>query len=280
MRKATIFAILVATVLGLRAQDVADYRFVDSNAVFHSIAATGTRLEGLVLDDTSQRVDLPFIFRFGSGEYTYLYVSSNAQIGLDTANPTGTGYYAPNIANMDIIVPLGHDQNMNPTGSQGGGNAYWQVQGTSPNRRMVIEYRRLLPYTGYRQNRYTFQVHLLENGDIWFLYDTIVAARSQKPYRRSLTRLGWAQFWVVMGNAVLGGIVVLVGTSMLMSDQTISAQLLEVQGRTALLADWGQLGIVAHQEQLAPLRTIDKLYQIVQQIARTEGAALVERRNH
>ncbi|MEV0690273.1 COX15/CtaA family protein [Streptomyces sp. NPDC050388] len=39
----------------------------------------------------------------------------------------------------------------------------------------------------------------------------IIAARSQKPYRRSLTRLGWAQFWIVMGNAVLGGIVVLVG---------------------------------------------------------------------
>ncbi|MGW7071289.1 COX15/CtaA family protein [Streptomyces sp. NPDC054855] len=39
----------------------------------------------------------------------------------------------------------------------------------------------------------------------------IIAARSQKPMRRSLTRLGWAQFWLVMGNAVLGGIVVLVG---------------------------------------------------------------------
>ncbi|MFM9367194.1 COX15/CtaA family protein [Streptomyces sp. Da 82-17] len=39
----------------------------------------------------------------------------------------------------------------------------------------------------------------------------IIAARSQKPARRSLTRLGWAQFWIVMGNAVLGGIVVLVG---------------------------------------------------------------------
>ncbi|MGW2948998.1 COX15/CtaA family protein [Streptomyces eurythermus] len=39
----------------------------------------------------------------------------------------------------------------------------------------------------------------------------IIAARSEKPWRRSLTRLGWAQFWVVMGNAVLGGIVVLVG---------------------------------------------------------------------
>ncbi|MFD5572624.1 COX15/CtaA family protein [Streptomyces cadmiisoli] len=39
----------------------------------------------------------------------------------------------------------------------------------------------------------------------------IIAARSRKPYRRGLTRLGWAQFWVVMSNAVLGGIVVLVG---------------------------------------------------------------------
>ncbi|MFF7370944.1 COX15/CtaA family protein [Streptomyces tricolor] len=39
----------------------------------------------------------------------------------------------------------------------------------------------------------------------------IIAVRSEKPWRRSLTRLGWAQFWVVMGNAVLGGIVVLVG---------------------------------------------------------------------
>ncbi|MCD7437818.1 COX15/CtaA family protein [Streptomyces lincolnensis] len=39
----------------------------------------------------------------------------------------------------------------------------------------------------------------------------IIAARSEKPYRRSLTRLGWAQFWVVMSNAILGGIVVLVG---------------------------------------------------------------------
>ncbi|TGN77681.1 heme A synthase [Streptomyces bauhiniae] len=39
----------------------------------------------------------------------------------------------------------------------------------------------------------------------------IIAARSRKPWRRDLTRLGWAQFWVVMGNAVLGGIVVLVG---------------------------------------------------------------------
>ncbi|MDH6576592.1 COX15/CtaA family protein [Kitasatospora sp. MAP5-34] len=39
----------------------------------------------------------------------------------------------------------------------------------------------------------------------------ILAARSHKPWRRTLTKLGWAQFWLVMSNAVLGGITTLTG---------------------------------------------------------------------
>jgi heme a synthase len=39
----------------------------------------------------------------------------------------------------------------------------------------------------------------------------IVAARSAKPRRRGLSRLAWAQFWLVAGNAVIGGITVLTG---------------------------------------------------------------------
>lgn len=39
----------------------------------------------------------------------------------------------------------------------------------------------------------------------------ILTARARSPWRHSLTRLGWAQFWVVMGNAVLGGITVKTG---------------------------------------------------------------------
>ncbi|MER6629181.1 COX15/CtaA family protein [Streptomyces sp. NPDC000987] len=57
----------------------------------------------------------------------------------------------------------------------------------------------------------------------------IVAARAAKPFRRSLTRLGWAQFWLVMGNAVLGGIVVLVG----LNPYTVAAHFLL---STALIA--------------------------------------------
>ncbi|MEV7615405.1 COX15/CtaA family protein [Streptomyces sp. NPDC089799] len=39
----------------------------------------------------------------------------------------------------------------------------------------------------------------------------ILAARSAKPWRRSLSRLGWTQFFIVLGNAVLGGITVKTG---------------------------------------------------------------------
>jgi cytochrome c oxidase assembly protein subunit 15 len=39
----------------------------------------------------------------------------------------------------------------------------------------------------------------------------IAALRCDEPRRRGLTRLAWAQFWVVVGNAVLGGITVRTG---------------------------------------------------------------------
>lgn len=39
----------------------------------------------------------------------------------------------------------------------------------------------------------------------------IVAARLQKPRNRTLTRLAWSQFWLVLANAVAGGISVLTG---------------------------------------------------------------------
>ncbi|MER6127176.1 COX15/CtaA family protein [Streptomyces sp. NPDC001795] len=60
----------------------------------------------------------------------------------------------------------------------------------------------------------------------------IIAARSQKPWRRSLTRLGWAQFWLVMGNAILGGIVVLVG----LNPYTVAAHFLLAIALTTLAA--------------------------------------------
>ncbi|MFJ3085781.1 MULTISPECIES: heme A synthase [unclassified Streptomyces] len=63
----------------------------------------------------------------------------------------------------------------------------------------------------------------------------IIAARSAKPWRRSVTLLGWVQFWIVMGNAVLGGIVVLVG----LNPYTVAAHfLLSTALLTVALTTW------------------------------------------
>ncbi|MFF9206693.1 heme A synthase [Streptomyces sp. NPDC014986] len=73
----------------------------------------------------------------------------------------------------------------------------------------------------------------------------IVAARSQKPYRRSLTLLGWAQFWIVMGNAILGGVVVLVG----LNPYTVAAHFLL---STALIAVATVMWQRTHEGDTAP----------------------------
>ncbi|MFF1479857.1 heme A synthase [Streptomyces sp. NPDC058301] len=63
----------------------------------------------------------------------------------------------------------------------------------------------------------------------------IVAARAASPWRRGVTRLGWAQFWIVMGNAVLGGIVVLVG----LNPYTVAAHfLLSTALLTVAMVTW------------------------------------------
>ncbi|MHA5049989.1 COX15/CtaA family protein [Streptomyces sp. SD15] len=79
----------------------------------------------------------------------------------------------------------------------------------------------------------------------------IIAARSQKPWRRSLTRLGWAQFWVVMSNAVLGGIVVLVG----LNPYTVAAHFLL---STALIAVATVMWQRTHEGDAAPRPLVGK----------------------
>ncbi|MFG2300852.1 heme A synthase [Actinacidiphila glaucinigra] len=67
----------------------------------------------------------------------------------------------------------------------------------------------------------------------------IIAARAVKPWRRGLTRLGWAQFWVVMGNALLGGITVLTG----LNPYTVAAHFLLSSALIAVaLVMWQRAG--------------------------------------
>ncbi|WP_433548206.1 COX15/CtaA family protein [Streptomyces sp. CA-294286] len=58
----------------------------------------------------------------------------------------------------------------------------------------------------------------------------IIAARSTKPWRRGLTRTAWLMFWLVMSNAVLGGISVLSG----LNPWTVAGHFLAANGLLAV----------------------------------------------
>ncbi|MFC9245293.1 heme A synthase [Streptomyces sp. NPDC057136] len=67
----------------------------------------------------------------------------------------------------------------------------------------------------------------------------IVAVRSAKPRRRTLTRLAWSQFWLVMGNAVLGGITVWAG----LNPWTVAGHFLLANGLLAVaVITWVRIG--------------------------------------
>ncbi|MFE2183362.1 heme A synthase [Streptomyces sp. NPDC059455] len=87
----------------------------------------------------------------------------------------------------------------------------------------------------------------------------IIAARARTPVRRPLTRLGWAQFWIVMGNAVVGGITVLTGLNpyIVSSHFLLSSALLTV----AVLTWWrAREGDAEPRELVAvPVRQLTRL---------------------
>jgi cytochrome c oxidase assembly protein subunit 15 len=67
----------------------------------------------------------------------------------------------------------------------------------------------------------------------------IVAARSAKPRRRGLSRLAWSQFWLVMGNAVIGGVTVLTG----LNPYTVAGHFLLAMGLlTVATLTWTRAG--------------------------------------
>lgn len=54
-------------------QSISEYIFSDSTSTYTSIASTGANI-GLVGDDVSRQVSLPFSFPFGMGLYNSIYI--------------------------------------------------------------------------------------------------------------------------------------------------------------------------------------------------------------
>ena len=126
---------------------------------------TGTSLA--LADDTFGYIQPPFPISFAGGAYAEIVVSDNGYLSVDSyafGNSTALPFAYANT----LIAPFW--DNLVPSST---GNVYWTVNGTAPNRELVVEWRNMA-HKGCKSDgseTVTFQVILFENTtDILFNY--------------------------------------------------------------------------------------------------------------
>ena len=106
-----------------------------SSVGFQYRTFTGTSLN--LVDYSYAYVESPFPISFGGGAYEGVYVFDNGYLSFDTELPQ-TGKALPYQYAGTVIAPFWDD--LIPTAT---GNAFWTVNGTAPNRELVIEWRNM-----------------------------------------------------------------------------------------------------------------------------------------
>ena len=136
-----------------------------TSVAFQYRSFTGTSLN--LKDNTYAYVESPFPLSFAGGAYDGVYVFDNGYLSFDTWLPQN-GLALPYQYANTIIAPFWDD--LVPTTT---GNAYWTVNGTAPNRELVIEWRNMghAACATDGSQVVTFQVVFFENStDVLFNY--------------------------------------------------------------------------------------------------------------
>ncbi len=126
------------------------------------ISSTGTSL-GLS-DDDSTNIDLPFTFNYFGMNYNQVFVNSNGNLTFGGSFTDYSNRCLPISETSDIIAGFWDD--LNPSA---GGNVYYEVRGTAPNRMFLVEWFNVPHYRNI--GNATFEIILYEgNNDIFFQY--------------------------------------------------------------------------------------------------------------
>jgi len=142
---------------------------------------TGTALS--MSDDSVRTITSPFSIQYAGADpgFTTLYVSSNGMVRLNSSSISYLNRALPYSSYQYVIAPMWDD--FNPTN---GGDVYWEVQGISPNRELIIEWRDIPHYQ--TSGTVTFQVVFFEeSSDVLFNYADVYFSNSSYDYGASAT---------------------------------------------------------------------------------------------
>lgn len=147
------------------------YAWIDSNEdngpnfVWNDISTIGisTSLAG---DDNSISLSLPFSFDFYGNEYESMFVSSNGIITFGSGNNTWTNQAIPTtVAPNNMIAAFWDDLH------ERSGQTYYYYDQSGLINKLIFQFSNWGRYSG--SGAYNFQIHLCENGDIYFYYSTM-----------------------------------------------------------------------------------------------------------
>lgn len=128
---------------GLTGSSAADgFTFIDSQSAsgpdffWIDIAETGTRLS--LGDDAGSSVSIPFSFPFYGTSYSSIGVGSNGGLYFDGSYLHHTNRAIPGTASLNVTRHIAvYWDNLDPGGA---GDVYWEVRGTSPDRRLIVQW--------------------------------------------------------------------------------------------------------------------------------------------
>jgi|GEM_PF-2666337 len=163
----------------LAASQVHAYTMVDSSdpscaPAFIDISGTGTAAVwegggGYPGDDDEENLTLPFSFLFYDTLSSAVRISTNGGIlfGATSGALPYTNADIPTNSPARTILPFWDDLNPNQ-----GGNVYWEVQGSAPNRRFIVQWDNVPHYPNVGDA--TLQVVLYEGtNNIFFIYNDV-----------------------------------------------------------------------------------------------------------
>ena len=151
---------------------------------FEDISATGTN-PGLY-DDSWVRISIPFMFSFYGKDYNGVSANSNGIIYFDDSSMTWENACIPGQNDSNItafIAPFWDD--LNP---YTGGAVYYEIKGTAPNRRLIVQWQDVPHYYSSNGGAVTFQAILYEGTNkILFQYEDMDFGDSQYDHGASAT---------------------------------------------------------------------------------------------
>ena len=132
---------------------------------FEDISSSGTNLS--MDDDNSKAIELPFNFTFYKTPYNTVNINSNGTVSFTSTSYNYSNTAIPTSSFPDLIAVLWDD--LDPSS---GGGVYWEVRGTAPKRKLIIQWNNVPHYDG--TNGVTFQAILFEgSNNILFQYQDV-----------------------------------------------------------------------------------------------------------